>query len=151
MRVLFLCVGNSARSQMAEALLEHRGGDAFEVESAGTNATALNPLTVTVLSEIGIDWSGARSKPLTDFLGQPFDLVVTVCDEAQEACPIFPGATRQIHWSFRDPAAVEGPEERRLAAFRTVRDEIDAAIGRRKFLAEADEAPVHRGLATRPA
>ena len=74
MRVLFLCVGNSARSQMAEALLEHRGGDAFEVESAGTNATALNPLTVTVLSEIGIDWSGARSKPLTDFLGQPFDL-----------------------------------------------------------------------------
>jgi arsenate reductase len=133
-RVLFLCVGNSARSQMAEAILQDRGGDAFEVESAGTNATQLNPLTVKVLAEIGIDWSMARSKPVTEFLGRTFDLVVTVCDEAREACPVFPGATRQLHWSFRDPAAVEGPEERRLAAFRAVRDEIEAAI--RQFLGD---------------
>ncbi|HEU4672698.1 MAG TPA: arsenate reductase ArsC [Candidatus Limnocylindrales bacterium] len=126
--MLFLCVGNSARSQMAEAILEHRGGERFDVESAGTNATAVNPLTVAVLAEIGIDWSGARSKPVTEFLGQSFDLVITVCDEAREACPVFPGATRQLHWSFRDPAAVVSPTEARLAAFRAVRDEIDRAI-----------------------
>ncbi|HEY3522624.1 MAG TPA: arsenate reductase ArsC [Candidatus Limnocylindrales bacterium] len=128
MRVLFVCVGNSARSQMAEALLERRGGERFDADSAGTNATAVNPLTVAVLAEIGVDWSRARSKPLTEFLGQPFDLVITLCDEARQACPVFPGAVRQIHWSLPDPAVADGSAEERLAAFRAVRDELDVSI-----------------------
>ncbi len=126
--VLFLCTGNSARSQMAEALLRRRWGPDVEVVSAGTRPTAVNPHTVRVLAEVGIDWSAARSKPLTAFVGRSFDLVVTVCDAAREACPVFPGARRQLHWSFEDPAAAVGSEAERLAVFRRIRDEIDAAV-----------------------
>ncbi|MBZ5592303.1 MAG: arsenate reductase ArsC [Acidobacteriia bacterium] len=121
-RVLILCTGNSARSQMAEALLRHDAGDRFEVFSAGTKPTQVRPEAIVVMSELGIDISGQRSKSMDEFAGQRFDYVVTVCDHARDNCPVFPAATTRIHWSFEDPAAVEGPEERRLAAFRHVRD-----------------------------
>jgi arsenate reductase len=117
-RVLFLCTGNSARSQIAEALLKDVGGPDFEVYSAGTRPKGVNPLTLRVLQERGLDTSGLRSKSLDEFTGQRFDYVVTVCDAAAEECPFFPGAARQLHWSFPDPAAVEGTEEERLTAFR---------------------------------
>lgn len=125
-RVLVLCTGNSCRSQMAEALLGREAGDRLRVASAGTHPTTVNPLTISVLAERGIDWSGARSKAMTEFLDQPFDLVVTVCDEAAEACPVFPGGGRTIHAGFEDPAAVVGSEAERLEAFRRIRDEIEA-------------------------
>jgi arsenate reductase len=125
-RILVLCTGNSCRSQMAEALLGRTGGDRVRVFSAGTHPSAVHPLTVRVLAELGIDWSGARSKPMSAFLDQPFDVVVTVCDDAREACPVFPGGGRRVHRAFADPALVAGPEAARLAAFRTVRDEIRA-------------------------
>ena len=117
-RVLFLCTGNSARSVIAEALLKQLGGDDFEVLSAGTRPKGINPFTVRVLAEQGIDTSGLRSKPIDDFIGRDFDYVITVCDSAAEQCPIFPGTTARVHWSFPDPAAVEGTDEVRLAAFR---------------------------------
>lgn len=135
MRVLFVCTGNSARSQMAEALLRREGGDAFQAASAGTDPRGVHPLTVRVLDEIGIDWSQARSKPMSEFLGQGFDLVVTVCDRAKEACPVVPGARRQRHWSLDDPAEATGSDEERLAVFRRVRDEIAVAV--RQLVAEA--------------
>jgi arsenate reductase len=127
-RVLFVCTGNSARSQMAEALLRRLGGPTFEVFSAGTEPKGVNPLTVRVLSEAGIDISGARSKSTGAFLGQPFDYVVTVCDRAREACPYFPGAGRTLHWSFDDPAEATGTDEQRLAVFRRVMGEIRSAV-----------------------
>jgi len=134
-RILVLCTGNSCRSQMAEALIARAGGDAVEVHSAGTHPSTVNPLTVAALGEIGIDWSAARSTPMSDYLGQPFDLVVTVCDEVREACPYFPGARRQVHSGYRDPALATGTPEERLAVFREVRDSIAAwAPG---FVAEA--------------
>src|SRR5689334_4161800 len=121
-RVLFICTHNSARSQIAEALLRRDGGVRFEAFSAGTDATGVRPQTVEVLRELGIDWSSARSKTLTEFLDQPFDVVVTVCDDARDACPVFPGATRTLHWNLVDPSTVEGTDAERLAAFRdTVR------------------------------
>ena len=122
--VLFLCTHNSARSQMAEGLLRHLAGDRFESYSAGTEATHVRPLAVRAMDEIGIDISGQESKTLNRYLGVPFDYVVTVCDEANEACPFFPGAKNRLHWSFEDPAQATGSEEERLAAFRRVRDEI---------------------------
>jgi len=128
LRVLFVCTGNSARSQMAEALLRRLGGPTFEVFSAGTEPKGVNPLTVRVLSEAGIDISGARSKSTGAFLGQPFDYVVTVCDRAREACPYFPGAGRTLHWSFDDPAEATGADEQRLAVFRRVMGEIRLAV-----------------------
>jgi arsenate reductase (thioredoxin) len=128
-KVLFLCTANSARSQMAEALLVARSGG-FSADSAGVVASGVHPLTVRVLDEIGIDWSRAESTPMTAVLDRSFDVVVTVCDEAREACPVFPGAGRLLHWSFDDPAAVLGSEDARLAAFRRVRDEIAARIDR---------------------
>jgi arsenate reductase len=128
LRVLFVCTGNSARSQMAEALLRRLGGPTFEVFSAGTEPKGVNPLTVRVLSEAGIDISGARSKSTGAFLGQPFDYVVTVCDRAREACPYFPGAGRTLHWSFDDPAEATGTDEQRLAVFRRVMGEIRSAV-----------------------
>ena len=135
LRILVLCTGNSCRSQMAEALLARAGGPAVEVHSAGTHPSAVNPLAVAALAEIGIDWSHARSSAMTVYFGQPFDVVVTVCDEAWEACPVFPGARRQIHVGYDDPALAGGTREERLAVFRRVRDEIAAwAPG---FLAEA--------------
>jgi arsenate reductase (thioredoxin) len=123
-KVLILCTGNSARSQMAEGLLRHEAGDRCEVFSAGTHPTRVRPEAIAALAELGIDISGHRSKSVDEFAGQAFDIVITVCDAANEACPVFPAETRRIHWSFEDPAAVEGSDEERLAAFRRIRDQI---------------------------
>lgn len=123
-KVLFLCTGNSARSQMAEGLLRQMAGDRFEVFSAGTEPAGLNPLAVRAMSEIGIDISPQRSKSAKEFLGQGFPYVITVCDQANERCPLFPGAIYRLHWSFQDPATAKGSEEERLAVFRRVRDQI---------------------------
>ena len=123
-RVLILCTGNSARSQMAEGLLRHIAGDRFDVESAGTIASFVRPQAIAVMAEIGIDISGRRSKCLDEFPGTPFDYVITVCDNANQSCPVFPGKAVRIHWGFDDPAAVEGTDEEKLATFRRVRDEI---------------------------
>ncbi len=136
MRVLFLCTHNSSRSQMAEGFLRALGGERYEAFSAGTQARGINPLAIKVMAERGIDISeaaGHRSKTLHAFLGQPMDLVVTVCDEAAEECPFFPGARRQEHWSFPDPSAATGTEEERLVVFRQVRDAIEARL--REWLA----------------
>jgi arsenate reductase len=121
-RVLILCTGNSARSQMAEAWLRYLGGSVYDVNSAGTHPTTVNPLAIQVMAECSIDISQARSKSVTEFLDQPFDYVITVCDHAAEHCPVFPGTARRIHWSFPDPAAVTGDIADRLQAFRNVRD-----------------------------
>jgi arsenate reductase len=125
-RILVLCTGNSCRSQMAEALLERAAGGRVTVSSAGTHPSGVHPMTLQVLAELGIDWSGARSKSMAEFLDVPFDLVVTVCNDAREACPVFPGAGRRLHRAFADPAIVTGTEAERLAAFRRVRDEVAA-------------------------
>lgn len=127
-RVLFLCTHNSARSQMAEGLLRYLGQDKVEVVSAGTVATRVHPLAIAAMEEKDIDISGQRSKHLDEFVGQVFDYVVTVCDNAREACPIFPGAPEQIHWSIADPSAVEGDEATRLRAFRVASDELMTRI-----------------------
>jgi arsenate reductase (thioredoxin) len=123
-RVLFLCTHNSARSQMAEGLLRHLAGDQFEAHSAGTEATHVRQLTIRAMDEIGVDISGQESKTLDRYLGESFDHVITVCDEANEACPIFPGARNRLHWSFEDPSQADGSEYEQLAVFRKVRDEI---------------------------
>ena len=122
-RVLFLCTGNSCRSQMAEGLLRHLAGDRFEVASAGTDPQGLNPGAVTAMREIGIDIAHHQSRHVDQFAGQQFDYVITVCDRAKESCPIFPG-TFSLHWSFDDPASVVGTVEERQTVFRRVRDEI---------------------------
>jgi arsenate reductase len=132
-RVLILCTGNSARSQMAEGLLRRDGGARFAVESAGTQPSRVRDEAVAVMREIGIDISAQRSKSVAEFVGQPFDYVITVCDDAREHCPVFPAATQRIHWSFDDPAAVAGDEAARLAVFRRVRDELRARL--RQFIA----------------
>lgn len=123
-RVLILCTGNSARSQMAEGLLRHLAGDRFEVASAGVAPTSVRPEAIKAMGEIGIDISRQHSKSVDAFAGQEFEYVITVCDNANEQCPVFPGNTKRIHWSFDDPAAAEGDEESRLGVFRRVRDEI---------------------------
>jgi arsenate reductase len=123
-RVLILCTGNSARSQMAEGLLRHDAGSRFEVVSAGTKPGSVRPEAIEVMKELGIDISGHRSKSVTEFEGQPFDLVITVCDNARETCPVFFGTAKVLHQGFDDPAAVEGSHEERLAGFRRVRDEL---------------------------
>ena len=123
-RVLILCTGNSARSQMAEGLLRHDAGDRFEVASAGVEPSHVRPQAIEAMREVGIDISGHRSKSLDEFTGEEFDYVITVCDNANERCPVFPGRTKRIHWSFDDPAAAEGEEPEKLGAFRRVRDEI---------------------------
>jgi arsenate reductase len=123
-RVLILCTGNSARSQMAEGLLRHAAGDRFEVESAGTRPGRVRPEAIAVMKELGIDISGHRSKHVEEFEGRPFDYVLTVCDNARESCPVFFGAAKRLHKDFEDPAALQGTEEERLALFRRVRDEI---------------------------
>jgi arsenate reductase len=128
-RVLILCTGNSARSQMAEGLLRHDGGGGrFEVFSAGVSPSHVRPEAVEAMREAGIDISGQRSKPIEEFAGQEFDYVITVCDNARERCPFFPAATRRIHWSFDDPAEAVGDHEARLVVFRRVRDEIRARL-----------------------
>lgn len=126
-RVLFLCTGNSARSQMAEGWLRHLAGDRFEVCSAGTHPVGLNQEAVEAMAEVDIDIAHHRSKTVAEFVGQSIDHVITVCDRAKESCPIWPTATHLLHWSFDDPAAVAAARERR-AGFRRVRDEIAAAI-----------------------
>jgi arsenate reductase (thioredoxin) len=113
---------------MAEALLRHLGGDRFEAMSAGTEATHVRPLAVRAMDEIGVDISGQESETLERYLDEPFDYVITVCDDANEACPFFPGAANRLHWSFEDPSRVEGSEEERLAVFRAVRDRIRERI-----------------------
>ena len=124
-RVLILCTGNSARSQMAEGLLRHDAGDRFEVCSAGTHPAPVRPEAIAVMREFGIDISGHRSKHVDEFAGQPFDYVLTVCDHARESCPIFPGAKTIIHRAFEDPPAPSAAaEEERMAAFRRVRDQL---------------------------
>ena len=123
-RVLFLCTHNSARSQMAEGLLRHLTGDRFESYSAGTEATHVRPQALRVMGELGIDISGQESKTLDRYLGEPFDYVITVCDDAKKACPFFPGAAQRLHWSLPDPAAAEGTEDERLEVFRSVRDRL---------------------------
>ncbi len=127
-RILFLCTHNSARSQMAEGLLRHLAGDRFDAYSAGTEATAVRPLAIRAMAELGIDISGQESKTLDRYLGQPFDAVITVCDQANEACPVFLGAKERLHWSFPDPATAAGTEEEQLAVYRAVRDAIRARI-----------------------
>ena len=129
-KVLILCTGNSARSQMAEGLFRQAGGDRYEVFSAGTKPSLVRPEAVAVMREIGIDISRHRSKSVDEFAGQEMDLVITVCDNAKESCPVFPGTTQRLHWPFEDPAAVAGSEEQRLAAFRSIRDQIRARIQR---------------------
>ncbi len=128
MRILVLCTGNSARSQMAEGLLRHEGGGHYEVFSAGTRPGSVRPEAIAVMREIDIDISGHRSKSVDEFAGQAFDYVITVCDNARDNCPIFPGGTVRLHWSFEDPAAVEGSEAERLAAFRRIRDQLHQRI-----------------------
>jgi len=123
-RVLFLCTSNSCRSQIAEALVNHDLGDQFEAFSAGTDPKTPHPLAIRVLKEIGIDHRGARSKHMDEFAGQAFDFVITLCDSANETCPLFFGGVRRAHLGFDDPDRAEGTEEERLAVFRRVRDEI---------------------------
>ena len=124
-RVLILCTGNSARSQMAEGILRHEGGGAFEVYSAGTKASAVRTEAIQAMREIGIDITSHRSKSVDEFVGQEFDYVITVCDNAKESCPVFPGKTKRIHQSFEDPPPPGvGSDDVRLAIFRRVRDEI---------------------------
>jgi len=129
-KVLILCTGNSARSQMAEGLFRQAGGDRYEVFSAGTTPSLVRPEAVAVMREIGIDISRHRSKSVDEFAGQKMDLVITVCDNAKESCPVFPGTTQRLHWPFEDPAALAGSEEQRLAAFRSIREQIRARIQR---------------------
>ena len=119
-RVLFVCTGNSARSIMAEALLRRHGGNDFEVFSAGTDPRGVNPLTVRVLTEAGMDSGSLSSKSVSQFLGQQFDYVVTVCDQARQACPVFPGSHNSLHWGYEDPAEAVGSDEERMGVFRDV-------------------------------
>jgi arsenate reductase (thioredoxin) len=134
-RVLILCTGNSARSQMAEGILRHDGGDEFEVESAGVKPGSVRPEAIQVMRELGIDISDHRSKSVDEFVGQEFDYVITVCDKANESCPVFPGKTRRIHQSFEDPPPPDvGSDEERVAIFRRVRNEIREWM--RGFIAE---------------
>ncbi len=137
-RVLFVCTGNSARSQIAEALLRDFGGDEFEAYSAGTEPKGINPFSVRVLGEVGIDWSHARSKSVTEFIGRPFDYVITVCDRARQTCPVFPGEHNSLHWGLDDPAEVEGPDQQKLEAFRRTR--IEVATRLRPFIELARRA-----------
>jgi thioredoxin type arsenate reductase len=127
-RVLFLCTHNSARSQMAEGFLRALGGDRFEAASAGTEATRVHPLAIRVMRDVGIDLGAHTSKTLDQFLAEPWDDVITVCDNADERCPVFPARTRRLHWSFEDPSAASGSEEERLETFRKARDEIRARM-----------------------
>lgn len=129
-RVLFLCTHNSARSQMAEGWLRHLAGDRFEAHSAGTEATGVHPLAIRVMAEVGVDLSRQESKTLTRYLAEPWDDVITVCDRANDACPVFPGGKRRLHWSFPDPSTASGTDDERLATFRRVRDAIGERVAR---------------------
>jgi arsenate reductase (thioredoxin) len=134
-RVLILCTGNSARSQMAEGLLRHMGRGRYEVFSAGTRPVGVNSLAIEAMRESGIDISAQRSKSVAEFAGQKFATVITVCDSAAQQCPVFPGAPERLHWSLPDPAEVSGAREEKLAAFREVRDDLEKRI--RVFVSSA--------------
>ena len=136
MNVLILCTGNSARSQMAEGLLRTLAGGRMTVFSAGSQPSVVNPFAIQAMALRGIDISGQRSKHLNEYLSQPFDYVITVCDNAAETCPVFPGKATRIHWSFPDPAAVEGDDAVKLASFVQVRDDLEKTLS--GWLAEAD-------------
>ncbi|MEW5807516.1 MAG: arsenate reductase ArsC [Acidobacteriota bacterium] len=127
-KVLFLCTGNSARSQMAEGLLKHLASDRFEVFSAGTNPEAVHPMAIEAMIPIGIDISNHRSKSIREFLGQTFDFVITLCDSVKESCPVFPGQYRDIHWSLTDPSDAVGTDEEMLSVFAEIRDELRRRI-----------------------
>ena len=133
-KVLFLCTGNSCRSQMAEGWLRHLAGDQFDVVSAGTHPVGLNPYAVEVMQEVNVDISNHASERVDPYLEQRFDYVITVCDRAQENCPIFPGASSMLHWSFDDPAKAKGTFEQQIDVFRKIRDEIAERI--RRFIKE---------------
>jgi arsenate reductase len=133
-RILVLCTGNSARSQMGEGLFREEGGAGYEVFSAGTRPSHVRPEAIAVMGEIGIDISANRSKSIDEFAGQSFDFLVTVCDNARDTCPVFPGAAVLLHWSLEDPAAVAGTEKERLAAFRRIRDQLRDCV--RTFVRE---------------
>jgi len=132
-RVLFLCTGNSARSQMAEGLLRSRAGNRFEVFSAGTMASFVRPQAIEAMKELAIDISAHRSKSLNEFIDEPFDYVITVCDHAAQSCPVFPGDAKRIHWSIKDPVGI-GDDEAQLEAFRVARDDLKNRI--EKFIAD---------------
>lgn len=134
-RVLFVCTGNSCRSQMAEGFLREIAGERFEASSAGANPTRVNPIAIRVMAEVGTDIANQRSKSIDELLDERFDYVITVCDRARESCPIFPGPAKRLHWSLDDPAAAEGSEQERLEVFRRTRDEIAAKI--REFTSAA--------------
>jgi arsenate reductase (thioredoxin) len=137
-RVLFLCTGNSCRSHMAEGWLRKLGGSDFDVFSAGSKpAGYVHPLAIEAMQEVGVDISRHHSKSLEEFIGQPFDYVITVCDNARDACPAFPGATNQLHWGFDDPAHAPGTDDEKRSVFRRVRDEIENRI--RQFLSARKE------------
>ncbi len=140
-KILFICVHNSARSQMAEGMLRAWGGDRFQAFSAGTEATRVRPEAIAVMDEIGIDISGHTSKTLEPFLGQAFAWLITVCDQAKEACPTIPGVAQQAHWSIDDPSAVEGDEAARLQAFRVARDVLRDRIHIFLLAAGRDDLP----------
>src|SRR5665811_1906385 len=127
-KILVLCTGNSARSQMGEALFRAEGGGGFAVFSAGTKPSSVRPEAIAVMKEIGIDISGHRSKSVDEFSGKSIDYVVTVCDNARDNCPVFPAGSARIHWSFEDPAAVQGSAQERLAAFRRIRDQMQERV-----------------------
>jgi arsenate reductase len=137
-KVIFICTGNSARSQMAEAILRNEAGSRFEVVSAGVTPRPVNPLTVQALANVGIDISGAKSKPVGMFLGRRFDYVITLCDRARITCPVFPGGKETLHWGLDDPTAVEGSEAERAAAFGRVLTEVAGRI--RRFIPVATTA-----------
>ena len=144
-RVLFVCTGNSARSQIAEALLERFGGADFVVDSAGTEPKGVNPYALRTLADVGIDWSAARSKSVTEFLGQPFDYLITVCDRARQSCPVFPGSHESLHWGLEDPAAVEGSDSEKLAAFERTRMELTQRLRRFVEIARRTAGPTVGG------
>jgi arsenate reductase (thioredoxin) len=146
LRVLFVCTGNSARSIMAETLLRHHGGTDFEVFSAGTEPKGVNPLTIRVLTDAGLDIGGARSKSVDEFRGQSFDYVITVCDQARQACPVFPGSHQSLHWGYEDPAAAEGSDEERLRVFRSVFTQIGTRIAQFVVVARRARAGEPAGL-----
>jgi arsenate reductase (thioredoxin) len=144
-RVLFICTHNSARSQMAEGFLRHIGDDSFDVHSAGTDASEVRPLAIRAMAEIGVDISAQESKTLDRYLDQQWDHVITVCDDANESCPVFPGTASRSHWSFPDPSKATGTDEERLAVFRSVRDQIVRRV--RIFSLAATPRPDDRALA----
>ncbi len=141
-RVLFLCTGNSCRSQMAEGFLRHLAGNRFEAFSAGTEPSKLHPGAVEAMAEAGVDIAGQRSKGIAEYDGVEFDAVITVCDRARESCPVFPGGGERLHWSFDDPAAAAGSDDERRAVFRRVRDEIRERI--EAFVAPLEETHPRR-------